>query len=112
MEVYFATKRLETDLATTDRRIKSSGATVARKLELRLSQLSAAPDLETMRSLPGRCHELHGDRADHLALDVTGNLRLVFRPTEQPPPAKDDGGLDWKAVAAITIVEVVDYHGR
>ena len=61
--------------------------------------------------IPGGCHELREDRAGQLAVDVTKNLRLIFRPTEDPPPAKDDGGLDWKAVTAITILEVADYHG-
>ncbi|MDP2181630.1 MAG: hypothetical protein Q8K99_03580 [Actinomycetota bacterium] len=43
--------------------------------------------------------------------DVTDNLRLILRPTIDPPPVRDDGGLDWGAVTEVTILEVTDYHG-
>jgi proteic killer suppression protein len=61
--------------------------------------------------LPGSCHELHGDRAGQLAIEVTKGMRLVFKPTDNPPPTKPDSGLDCDAVVAITILEVTDYHG-
>jgi plasmid maintenance system killer protein len=111
MEVNFATKKLFESLSRDKQRVRRHGAVVAGKLLVRLNQLSSAPNLEGMRPIPGGCHELHGDRAGQLAVDVTKNLRLVFRPTEDPPPARDGGGLDWTAVAAITILEVTDYHG-
>jgi proteic killer suppression protein len=47
-----------------------------------------------MRSLPGRCHELHGDRAGELSLDLDHPYRLLFRPTADPGPGSG-GGLDW-----------------
>jgi proteic killer suppression protein len=37
-------------------------------------------------------------------------FRLVFRPTAEPPPTKEDGGLDWTAVDSVTVVEITDYH--
>ncbi|MGV8084049.1 MAG: type II toxin-antitoxin system RelE/ParE family toxin [Coriobacteriia bacterium] len=86
------------------------GPTVGRKLDLRLAQLLAAPSLDTMRRLPGRCHELQGDREGQLAIDLHGCLRLVFVPAADSPPVKPDGGLDWRTVTAIRILEVTDYH--
>lgn len=112
MEISFATKRLEAVLATDKARVREFGAERARKLAVRLTQLHGAPDLLAMRSLPGRCHELREDREGQVAVDVTKNWRLVFRPTDRPPPTKPDGGLDWAAVNAITILEVTDYHGE
>ncbi len=82
----------------------------AKKITLRLQQLAAAPTLAEMRNLPGRCHELRGDLAGYLAVDVHKGFRLVFRPTADPPPQKPDGGLDWTAVDSITMTEIVDYH--
>ena len=111
LEISFATKKLEKDFATEKQRVRVFGAGDAAKLLRRLTQLHAAANLEPMRTLPGRCHELHGDREGQLAVDVTRSTRLIFRPTADPPPSKEDGGLDWATVTAITILEVTDYHG-
>lgn len=75
-----------------------------------MADLSAAPTLEDLRTLPGRLHELTGDRKGQLALDLQQPYRLVIEPTEEPAPVKDDGGLDWRRITAVTIVEIVDYH--
>lgn len=112
MEIIFATRRLGASMASHQARVRAFGAERANKLNTRLTQLYEADRLEDMRSLPGRCHELHGDRQGQLAVDVTKNYRLVFKPTEQPPPQRDGGGLDWSTVEAITILEVEDYHGQ
>lgn len=111
VDIRFATRKLETIFATDKSRVREFGAERARKLNTRLTQLHDAANLEVMRSLPGRCHELHDDRDGQLAIDVTKNYRLVFRPADDEPPNKPDGGLDWSAVDAITILEVTDYHG-
>ena len=34
----------------------------------------------------GRPHELKGDRAGQVSVDLVHPLRLIFRPTVQPPP--------------------------
>lgn len=111
MDIGFASGKLEKALATESARVREYGPAAAKALYLRMSQLDAALDLGVMRTLPGRCHELKGTRAGQLAVEITKGLRLVFEPAEDPPPAKHDGGLDWDAVSAITILEVTDYHG-
>ena len=63
-----------------------------------------------MKTLPGRCHELTGDRKGQLAVDVTKNVRLVFEPADEPTPTREGGGLDWEGVKSVRILEVVDYH--
>ena len=63
-----------------------------------------------MRTLPGRCHELTGDRKGTLSIDLDGPYRLIFEPAENPPPVKTDGGLAWELVTAIRILEVEDTH--
>lgn len=112
MEVYFATKKLAETLSGDRQRVRSYGAVLAKKLGVRLAQMAAAETLEVLRWDQGGCHQLSGDRAGQLAMALTGNMRLVFVPRLVPPPTLEDGGLDWAAVSAITILEVTDYHGR
>ena len=66
--------------------------------------------METMRQLPGSWEELTGDRKGQFSCRLDKKLRLVIRPTKQPPPARADGGLDWAAIDADTVLEVVNYH--
>jgi len=82
----------------------------ARRLKRRLDDLRAAPNLETMRQLPGRCHELTGDRKGQITIDLDGPYRLIFEPAENPPPIKEAGGLDWEKVTAVLILAVEDTH--
>lgn len=63
-----------------------------------------------MRGLPGRCHELDGDRAGELALGLLDGKRLIFEPDADPVPEKEDGGLDWLGVEAIRLLEITNYH--
>ena len=81
----------------------------ARRIRTRLSQLEAADSLADLRSLPGRWHELTGDRAGHLAADLHQPFRMIVRPAE-PVPRTDDGGLDWGHVTVVIITEIADYH--
>lgn len=66
--------------------------------------------MEDMRGLPGRWEELSGDRLGFFSCRLDKGLRLILRPTSQPPPAKEDGGLDWQSIDRMTITEVVNYH--
>lgn len=111
MDILFATKRIAKQCTSDRARVKAIGADGAKALRRRLDQLRAAEDLAVMRTLPGRCHELSGDRKGKLALDLRGPYRLIFEPVDNPPPSREDGGLDWERVTAVRILEVEDYHG-
>lgn len=82
----------------------------ARILTHRLEQLTAAENLEQLRSHPGHWHELTGNRWGQLAANLEGANRLIFEPDHDPVPRKPDGGLDWRLVTAVVITEIVDYH--
>lgn len=82
----------------------------ADKLAQRLDDLRAAANLDAMRQLPGSWEELTGKRKGQLSCRLDKKLRLVVLPTKQLPPMKADGGLDWAAVDAITVLEVANYH--
>ena len=110
MDIVFKSKQLE-KICNDDRLAqKKWGKAQAGVLARRLDDLRAAPSLDSLRGLPGGLHELKGNRAGQLALDLKGGDRLIIEPAPEPPPTKPDGGLDWKQVTAVRIVEVMDYH--
>ncbi len=110
MRIDFATSRLGRTLNSDKDLVRKYGAKGARRIQTRLAQLDAVDTLEDMRDLPGRCHELTGDRRGQIAIDIDHPRRLVLLPSDNPPARKPDGGIDWSSVRAITIVEIDDYH--
>lgn len=110
MIILFATKRLANVFNEHAKLVKTYGTLQAKKLQLRLADLRAAATLDTMRTLPGRCHELTGDMKGFLALDLVHPHRLVIEIANNPIPRKPDKGLDWTKVTMIRIIGVIDYH--
>jgi plasmid maintenance system killer protein len=82
-----------------------------RLLQRRLASLAAAETLEDMSGVPGKCHQLHADRAGEVAVSLWGSYRLVFEADHDPLPLLPDRGIDRNLVTKIRIKEVVDYHG-
>jgi plasmid maintenance system killer protein len=110
MEITFKSKKLEKQLTDPKELTKAFGQ-LARKVTQRLKDLTAADNLSIMRSIPAaKCHELTGNRKDELAIDVSGNYRMIFVPNHNPIPRKEDGGLCWEEVTKIQINEIQDYH--
>lgn len=72
--------------------------------------VSATTLSEVPTSKPERLHQLSGKRKGQFAVDLVHPHRLVFKPTCEPIPRHDDGGIDRSKVVAITILDVVDYH--
>jgi proteic killer suppression protein len=89
---------------------KELGAEQAKRLRQRLDELEAASDLAVLRTLPGRTHELSGDRKGQLSIDLKHPYRLIFAPSHDPVPVKSDGGIDWTKVTAIEVIEITDTH--
>lgn len=111
MDISFGNARQAKQYSQHRQLQKKYGADRAKKIAQRLSTLSVAETLDDTRTFPGRCHELTGDRAGQLALDLGGPYRLIFEPDHKPIPRKEDGGLDWTTVTAVRIIGVEDYHG-
>ncbi len=110
MEVQFATRKLQRRFNSAAEARKAYGDQMAKKIAMRLQQMTAARHLGDLRDLPGRWHELTGDLQGALACDLVQPYRLIFRPTEEPPPRTADGGLDWSAVDSVTVTDIDDYH--
>jgi proteic killer suppression protein len=111
MEISFESLKLKKTCSSEGAMRKEWGGPMARKVMHRLADLESAVCLEDFRALPGRCHELTADRKGQLALDLVGLKRLIFKPAHSPVPCNQVGGMDWTKVAAVRIIEVVDYHG-
>jgi len=111
LDVTFATPRLQRLCESQKELRRAHGDKCAKKLMARLADLRAASYLEEFRRLPGRCHELDGDRKGQLAMELEGAKRLVLAPSA-PNVHRADGGLDWSLVEAVCVIEVVDYHNR
>lgn len=108
MEISFETEKLAKLCNSRAALERTYGAVCARRIGQRLQELEAVECLADM--VFGRPHELKGDRDGQVSVDLVHPLRLIFRPTAQPPPLKTDGGLDRTKVQSVTIVDVTDPH--
>ena len=109
MRITFRDEKFRKECGSGSLLNKRHGPTRAKRLIQRLEDLASADTLAVMRSLPGRCHELHGKDAGHLSLDLDHPYRLLFCPSADQA-AKPDGGIDWQQVKAIDIIGVKDTH--
>jgi len=110
VEITYKSRKLEKQLTDPREMLKSFGQ-LAVKIKMRLKNLKDVDNLAVMRTIPAaRCHELTGDRKGELAVDVSGNYRMIFEPNHEPIPQKVDGGLNWELVTKIQINEIEDYH--
>jgi plasmid maintenance system killer protein len=111
MKIAFYDRRLAKDHSEHRRLVRRHGERRAKLIRRRLDQLRAALTLADLRQLPGpRCHELTGDRAGQLSVDLDHPYRLILMPSE-PVPTKAEGGLDWTQVTAVIVLGVEDTHG-
>lgn len=110
MEIEFLDPKFQARCHDPRQATKAYGIESAKKLKTRLDDLHAAQSMEVMRTLPGHWEELKRDRVGQFSARLHGGLRLIVKPQKQPPPTKIDGGLDWRAIDSLYILEVVDYH--
>lgn len=113
MEITFETKKLETAFREGRSLQTTHGERRARLIMRRIQALRAANclgDLWPPYSGPERCHELTGNRAGQLSMDLDHPYRLIFTPDHDPRPKRPEGGLDWYQVTAIKILGVEDTH--
>ncbi len=115
MDIYFNNKKTGKEFNESAQLERTHGTVRAKKIRLRMTALRAAESLHDFwppMSGPQRCHELtEGKRSGQLSVDLDHPYRLIFVPAHDPPPRREDGGLDWKRVTAITIIEIADTHG-
>jgi len=93
--------------------VKKFGPNMAKRLTLRLQQAQAANNLfDFFRLSQTGGHPLAGDREGEWGAYLVHPQRLIFKPDHDPLPRLADGGLDTRAVTAIKVLRVEDYHGK
>ena len=111
MQIFVHTTKLQKLCNNAKDAVRTLGPAEARKLMQRLQELEAAETLaDIARVPPPRCHELTGDRAGQISVDLQHPYRLIFIPANEPIPCRPDGGLEWDKVTEIEIVEITDTH--
>lgn len=110
MEISFATSKLA-KLCNSEKKLRGChGPRMAAVIQQRLMDLDAAETLESMRNIPGRCHQLAENLNGLFAVDLVHPDRLVFAPDHDPVPRLSGGGVDWSKVTKIEVAGIGDYH--
>jgi len=109
MKISFADKKLK-KYADDERLARKKLGDAAEKFKQRLENIYNAETLDDLRFMPGRYHELIGDRKGQWACDLNKQFRLVFTPQEHPIPTDENGKYIWIEITAVEILEIVDYH--
>ena len=115
MEIYVRDNRLRAVLEDESVCKRRYGSDMAKKLKNRLATLCAAASLADFwppKSGPERCHELQGDLAGTLSIDLNQPYRLLFVPIqEEAQPDRSDEQKRWASIIAIEILKIEDTHG-
>ena len=77
----------------------------------RIAVIRAAVTMADLQHVPGRFHQLTGNRAGAFAFHVSPNWRLLIAP-EGETSFGPGGGLDLGGVTAVRVLGVLDYHGE
>lgn len=101
MEIKFDNSSIEKLCSSYEKAFKKLGKKNADKLFMRIATLEAAETLADVINMPGKFHQLSGDRAGMWACSLDGGLRLIFKPEGDHPTNQ---------VICVIIIETVDYH--
>ena len=108
MNIDYANSAIRTLCDRRSKAVKKLGAETADKLAHRLQQLEAAETLQDISNFGTshrgpRLHWLQGRLAGSLAVNITGKLRLIFKP-------KNTSLKDYKQIDSIIIIQIKDIH--
>lgn len=109
MQITYASKKIQRLCEEGKYQCKELGDNRAKRLKNRLGELRAVENVSQLRL--GRPHALTADRTGQYSVDLDGPMRLLFVPTDQPPPTLPSGGIDWKQVYSVRLLEIGDTHG-
>jgi len=109
MQITYASKTIQRLCEEDKHQRKQLGEKRAKRLKNRLGELRAVENVRQL--LLGRPHALTADRAGQYSVDLDGPMRLLFEPTDQPPPTLPAAGIDWQQVSSVHLLEIGDTHG-
>lgn len=91
--------------------IKRAFGTMAKKVQQRIDDIHASPNLKVLMQLPAaNAHPLSGAKSGEWALNISPNHRMIFVIDHSPVPRSDTGEIDTIMVTDIIITETTDYH--
>ena len=108
MQITYASKTIQRLCEEDKHQRKHLGEKRAKRLKNRLNELRAVANVTQLQL--GRPPPLTGDRVGQFSVDLDGPMRLLFEPTDQPPPTPEAGGIAWKQVSSVRILEIGDTH--
>jgi proteic killer suppression protein len=115
MEIMIPDKKFKRAIEDDTECRKRFGTEMAKKIGLRMAALRAAESLADFwppYSGPERCHELKGDLAGIISVDLKHPYRLLFKCVDVTTDAAMlNEKQRWQAIRAIEILSVVDTHG-
>ena len=106
MDILFEDKDLLKCATDRSYALKRLGQRRAQRYAVRLMQIDRAVNFEQLRGLPGRYHELVGNRAGQWACDLEQPYRLIFKSTNEGPVAQ----IVWANERVAKMLEIADYH--
>ncbi len=109
MKIFYKTKKLAKVLNSSKLIDKNFGNS-AKKLKRRLDDMAMADNLKELMQLPGRHHQLTGNRKGQFACDLEHPFRLVYEPANEPLPKDENEDLIYSEITIVEIIEVTDYH--
>jgi len=110
MIITFADRNLRKYANNNKLAIKKMGVKRAKIYQKRLGDMAAALSFVDLTFLPGRFHQLTGNRKDKWACDLDHPYRLVFEPSVVPIPKDADGKQILILINSLEILEVINYH--
>ena len=106
MQVVYADKELARCAGDRAYAVRKMGQRRADVYMDRLNDLRGAANLDDLKDVPGRYHELTGNRAGQWACDLDHPYRLIFKLV-----LNSDGNVIGLIVEqTVSILEIVDYH--
>lgn len=98
MKITYKNKTLQKVCTDYSAAIREYGEENAQKIHMRIDEISATPNVETMIQYHiGRCHKLKGNRSNQYAVDLAHPYRMVFT-------------VNGTTIQIAKIIEIVDYH--
>ena len=91
--------------------MKIYGSDNGRRIALRLTNIRDATNLEELSKIPQtRVHELGANRNEQISVDVKHPYRLLMISDHDETPRKPEGGLDWRRITKVKVIEIADTH--
>lgn len=73
-------------------------------------EIKNAENLAVLIRIIGKHHSLVEDRKGQFSCSLSGNVRLIYEPADDPLPLDENKMLVYSDVQSVVIIEIKDYH--